>query len=1118
ETTYDQLAIRAKVFGPLFGDQILAPTTIPVSGTTIADNVESVNTAPMALESGEVKLGGSEYLLPDGRSRFTLMGYNVYKDDVVLNGTVLTANMYVDVCSPGGIYYYNVTAVYDMGESCPIDPPYEAIVGEEFPPPTDLTGQALEGDDVLLTWNEPGEATGQWIHWDDGENYTSIGLTSGGTFLVASRWGTADLVPFDGMYLTKVSLFPTSDGGTSYALKVWTGENAGTLVVDMPLSNLIMNAWNTITLTDPVLVDATQELWFGYENIDQPAGEHPAGCDDGPAVAGYGDMISMDGATWDPISGFGLDYNWNLQGYVASEADYAPLAPLAQELIINTGDVYLDAVRNEFTEASVFSGDDSRQTLLGYNLWKNGDNFIYVPAPDTFYIDPAVVPGTYEYYVSAVYAEGESFWDGPAVVVIIARGDLGGEVYDIETMDPIEGATVIVDPGGFTVITGADGNYMFYDLETGYYDVTADADDYNPTTMFNVEVLHNQETTVDLGLISDSAMHPIPFYEPWDAGSFEAQYWSFDPGAGNWLMDTGFGNPAPSAEFNWSPSITDYSFALVSVGLDARYITTNVTLEFDLYLSDYSGTGAELMTVDVWDGTSWIMVDEFANLGDINWDHMTYDVSQYAFGIITKVRFVAHGADSWDINNWDIDNIQVHEVIMATVMGTVTNLDTGDPIEGAMVEIGDYDPVYTGADGTYTKDVVEAEYDITCSAAGYLTAEVTEVIVGVKVVNFALEPEPCNPPFNLVAEVAFPIFTDVQLTWDSPGGGTIDDWLHYDDGIQYNNIGLTEGGSWMVAVRFEPSQLAPYMGTILTEISLFPMGFNTTYVLKVWTGANAANLIVDQPMNDLVIGQWNTVILDTPVPINISQELWFGYALVDQAIGDYPAGCDAGPAVPGYGDMITLDGVTWETLSGYGLNYNWNLQGHVVSLDGEAVALTPLTKTTFENSRNSGLTAGDVNTSLSIVTTMDDRALLGYNVYRDNVQINDDLVYMTSYLDTDLELGTTYDYCVTAVYTLCESECSNVYTITLTGLDELENMFINVYPVPAKEFVNIEVSQDIREFRIMNYIGQVVYEHNFAEGEAVTQVNTASYRAGTYLVEFISQDGGIAHKQIIITK
>jgi len=1121
ETTYDQLAIRAKVFGAVFGDQILAPVTVPVSGTTVADNVESVNTMAMTLTSNDVKLGGSEYILPDGGSRFTLRGYNVYKDDVVLNGTVLTANMYVDVCSPGGIYYYNVTAVYDMGESCPIDPPFEAIVGAEFQPPTDLTAQALEGDDVLLTWNEPGESTGQWIHWDDGENFNAIGLTSGGTFMVASRWGTADLVPFDGMFLTKVSLYPNNDGigTTGYALKVWTGDNAGTLVVDMPLPSLIMNAWNTVTLTDPVLVDATQELWFGYECIDQPEGEHPAGTDDGPAVAGYGDMISMDGATWDPISGFGLDYNWNLQAYVTTEADYVPLSPLSQELIINTGDVYPDAVRNEVTEASVFLGDDnSRETLLGYNLWKNGENFVYVPAPDTFYIDPALAPGTYEYYVSAVYAEGESFWDGPAVVTITPKGDIAGYVYAGETGTPIADAIITADPGGFTTTTGYDGTYLLENLPVGSYSVTASATpDYVDKTLYT-EVFNAEVSVVDFAMY-DGSVFPVPFYEPWDDGSFETQFWTFDSEPGNWLMDTGFGNPAPSAEFNWSPSILDYSFALVTPQIDATAATQNVTLEFDLYLSDYGSTGLEYMTVDVWDGTSWIMIDEWANVGSIDWTTMSYDITEYALGILTQVRFVAHGADSYEINYWNVDNIRVHQVIMATLMGTVTNFDTGDPIEGAMVEITGYDPVYTGADGTYTKAVVEGEYGITCSAAGYDTEEIIGVeVTGVHVEDFALVPEPCDPPLNLEGEVVFTSVFDVQLTWDSPGGGTIDEWIHYDDGVQFNNIGLTEGGTWIAAVRFEPSQLEPYMGTLLTEISLFPMGFNTTYVLKVWTGANAANLIVDQPMNDLVIEAWNTVVLDTPVPIDISQELWFGYELLDQAPGDYPAGVDVGPAVAGYGDMISQDGgVTWETLSGYGLNYNWNLQAHVVSMDGEAVALPTIPKTAVENPRSGGLTAGDVNTSLSIVTTMADRSLLGFNVYRDNVQINDDLVYMTSYLDTELVYG-TYDYCVTAVYTLCESECSNVVTIVVDDIDELDNMFVNVYPVPAKEFVNIEVSQDIREFRIMNYVGQVVYEHNFADGEVVTQVNTANYRAGSYLVEFTSVDGGITHKQIIITK
>jgi hypothetical protein len=555
--------------------------------------------------------------------------------------------------------------------------------------------------------------------------------------------------------------------------------------------------------------------------------------------------------------------------------------------------------------------------LLGYNLWRNGNNIHFVPAPDTFYIDPAVGPGTWEYYVSAVYDEGESFWDGPGVVTIIARGSIEGLVYHPTTNEPLADATVTLEPGGYTTQTGNNGRYSITDIPIGYYVVTGSKTGYTSTSL-NAQIKYNHTTTVDIPLYTTGELRPIPFYEFWNDGNFTANAWSFDPTPGNWVINTFTGNPAPAAEFNWSPTVTGYSFALVSVGLDARNLTENVTVEFDLYLSNYGSTGLEFMDVDVWDGAAWVNVAQFPNVGDIVWEHHAYDVSQYALGKITKVRFVAHGADSYQINNWDIDNIQVHEVIMATLQGTVTSAATGDPIEGAIISIAGYDPEYTNAQGFYTINVIQGTHTVTASAAGYLQQVAEDVMVeGITTRDFALEPEPCLPPLNLAGEVVN-IF-DVQLTWQSP-------------------------------------------------------------------------------------------------------------------------------------------------------------------------------------------TAVDRSTK--------NKSLLGYNVYRDGVKIN--TVVETQYTDMDLATG-TYTYYVTAQYTLCESEPSNEVVVVITGIDELANGKINVYPVPATDYVNVEVSDNVRELRVVNYVGQVVLEQNVGQ-EKSFQLNTSTLSSGSYMIEFTSEDGNIITKRLVIAR
>ncbi|MCK5838310.1 MAG: carboxypeptidase regulatory-like domain-containing protein, partial [Bacteroidales bacterium] len=364
-------------------------------------------------------------------------------------------------------------------------------------------------------------------------------------------------------------------------------------------------------------------------------------------------------------SSFGLDYNWNLQAYLEIEGDAVPLTTIIQEPIHNTGEVSLEASKSA---GGVFD-DNQRETFSGYNLWRDGNMIAFVPDPDTFYLDyPG--PGFWEYYISAVFDQGESFTDGPAEVDILNDGSITGIVYDAFSLVPLQGATVTLDTSGIEIITDENGKYDFTDVEVGSYFVKASATGYNNGSAYEVDVIYNDVVTADITLYSDSVIIPIPFYEPWDA-AFTEQYWTFDPEQGNWQPGNYLGKPLPVAEFYFSPATTGYSYALQSIGIDARMATSNVVLEFDLYLNDYFSTGLEFLTVEAWDGTDWVYLDEYANNGDVEWEHKLYDITDFALGIITKVRFIAHGANSYAINNWAIDNILVSEATMASLQGYV---------------------------------------------------------------------------------------------------------------------------------------------------------------------------------------------------------------------------------------------------------------------------------------------------------------------------------------------------------------------------------------------------------------------------------------------------------------
>ncbi|MDZ4122128.1 MAG: leucine-rich repeat domain-containing protein, partial [Candidatus Cloacimonadaceae bacterium] len=208
--------------------------------------------------------------------------------------------------------------------------------------------------DVNITWMEPGTDDGEWIHYDSGEKYDSIGTGSVADFDVAIRFPASALVGYAGQYLYALRVWPAMAG--SFSLRVWTGGNASapaTMVVDQPFIP-VLDTYNTVYLDTPIAITGTEELWFGYRcNISTG---YPAGCDAGPAIDGFGNMIYFNGA-WSSLLALApiLNYNWNIQGFVGYSAPSS--APM-----------HFD--RHKHARVQQSEMDDRDRSLTGYKVWR----------------------------------------------------------------------------------------------------------------------------------------------------------------------------------------------------------------------------------------------------------------------------------------------------------------------------------------------------------------------------------------------------------------------------------------------------------------------------------------------------------------------------------------------------------------------------------------------------------------------------------------------------------------------------------------------------------------------------------------------------------------------------
>ncbi len=159
---------------------------------------------------------------------------------------------------------------------------------------------------------------------------------------------------------------------------------------------------------------------------------------------------------------------------------------------------------------------------------------------------------------------------------------------------------------------------------------------------------------------------PIPFTEDWESGVLPiTKGWTFEviplgDAPSNWgYIDAGV------VGFIFGPQTYSYSDSLISPALGAAgYV--NVSLSYDVFLDNFSIATLEQLSVDVYDGSIWQNVANYDNqsvapVTVYHWPTQTYDISSYAAsaGDNLKLRFRAHGADSFNINAWGIDNIAV---------------------------------------------------------------------------------------------------------------------------------------------------------------------------------------------------------------------------------------------------------------------------------------------------------------------------------------------------------------------------------------------------------------------------------------------------------------------------
>lgn len=367
----------------------------------------------------------------------------------------------------------------------------------------------------------------------------------------------------------------------------------------------------------------------------------------------------------------------------------------------------------------------------------------------------------------------------------------------------------------------------------------------------------------------------------------------------------------------------------------------------------------------------------------------------------------------------------------------------------------------------------------------------------------------CKAPENLEGNDFWSNNTSgIEIKWEAPKVPDDNHVLVSWDKMEYaGGFGIDQGGTFSVAQRWDAGQLKNWNGMDFTDVPIKKIVFGLNddgfdqMTLKIWSGPNAANLLYEKIVTYPLIGDFVEVILDSLVFFDVDKELWVGYTLTNQPINWFPAMHDVGPAVPGYGDLFTTDGLNWYNFSDYGYDNN--------------LIIWTLFESSYSYAYQNGFN----------LYRMEEGVDIDY-IYYDHIEsVANQNQYVYQDLSPNLTVGNTYKYRLTTDWKSetdsCEStfamnpeETEDYVSVMITGMDNNLIDKIILYPNPATDWLNISSGVLLKSIAVFNTVGQIVFEENCRLVKNFS-VNTESFQPGIFLVKIKTHNSIITQKVVV---
>lgn len=524
----------------------------------------------------------------------------------------------------------------------------------------------------------------------------------------------------------------------------------------------------------------------------------------------------------------------------------------------------------------------------------------------------------------------------------------------------------------------------------------------------------------------------------------------------NWLTWDSViaGGSAPELVFFYDPELTSTFRAITPRILGHSANGYKVSFKHAIY---YYANATYRLEISA-NKTSWTTLASWVNPQDyVGPETVSFTIPQSYIGNYFFLSWTYVG-NSFNTSGWSIDDIAITE-ILTTPPEPVTLLS---PVDGAMevslsTLVFSWEPSQLGNETHRYQVYVSADADpaanpefswetintsLELANTDWSLATEQRYYWTVRAVNDTYGAGQCPEPFYFDTELD-PVFQNVllngevniyriMLSWQPYNMGNT---LRWDNGTNTDVIGMSGGGTFSVAARFESNLLSFFAGQYLNMLSIYANDVSASYTLKVWTGDDGridpSQEIYSLPITVTDAG-WQHIDIPS-ILIPETGSLWLGYETTHPA-NAYPAGSDNGPAKNNYGNLILIDG-NWYTLLDLAptANNNWNIFGTVAAEPSDR-GMARLQNKPIHRS-DSPKPDFRIAIEHTLNQNTETRSFYGYEIYRNDSCITPSPIAELSYTDADLAPG-IYTYRVKALFSSQDVE-SNEWTGEVISIDPL---------------------------------------------------------------------------------